>query len=140
MCSGRLRAHGDGVGTPTCICRRQRSARCARSSGLRGATQLPSHLRDTAKSPSDTISDCDKQSSSSVVFTQAFDVNHLVTRSLTVFENDRAFWDVQFFSQKTTQSSIRFPFYRRGAQFDLDRIAVLADDFVALRIWHYVEL
>jgi len=59
---------------------------------------------------------------------------------LTVFENDRAFWDVQFFSQKTTQSTIRFSFYRRGAQFDLDRIAVLADDFVALRIWHYVEL
>lgn len=74
------------------------------------------------------------------MFVQAFDANHFVMRSLTVFENDRAFGDVQFFGQKTTQSGIRFPFYRRRAQFDLDRVAVLADNFVALRVWNDMKL
>ena len=84
-------------------------------------------------------SDCGEQSSTSVVFAQAFDANHFVTRSLTPSKGDCALRDIQFFGQKTTQSGIRFSFYCRRAQFDLDRVSVLANHDVALRIWNDVE-
>lgn len=73
------------------------------------------------------------------MFVQTFDTNHFVTRSLTVLQDDYALRNVQFFSQKTTQSDIRSSFYRRRAQFDLNRITVFANDFITLRIWNYME-
>src|SRR5947207_2122474 len=84
-------------------------------------------------------SDCGEQSSTSVVFAQAFDANHFVTRSLTPSKSDCALRDIQFFGEKTTQSGIRFSFYCRRAQFDPNRITVLANDFIALRIWNDME-
>ena len=84
-------------------------------------------------------SDCGEQSSTSVVFAQAIYANHFVTRSFTVFQDDCALLDIQSVGKKTTKRGVSFSFHSWCTQLDLDRVSVLTNYGIALRIWNDVE-
>jgi hypothetical protein len=85
------------------------------------------------------FSDCGEQSASHLFFAQTIDANHLVTRSLTVFQDDCALGNAQFFRQKPAQGSVRLSFNRWGSQLDLDRIAMFSQHLIDLRVWNDVN-
>jgi hypothetical protein len=80
-----------------------------------------------------------EQASVNVGFAEIIDANHLVARSLTALQNDCALRNAQFFRQKPAQGRIRFSFHCWRPQFDLDRVSMLTDHRVALRIGNDVE-
>src|SRR6266487_2261844 len=70
---------------------------------------------------------------------QTIEANQFLARLMTTLQHDSVFRDFQFFGQKTTKSGISFPFHCRCAELHLDRVSMLADHRVALRIRNNVK-
>lgn len=79
------------------------------------------------------------QAPAQLFFAQPLDAKQFVTRPLTRLQQDRMSRNFQFLGDKAQQCRVRFPFYRRCAQFDLNCPTVLTYDAVALGMWNDVN-